>query len=165
MSGGPGPSHVKLLGGSTQPFEIAQHRSVLRAVPHTWYPSILDQILRAPPPKPNFHPVHATKFVRRFVLAKMTLFVDICLRQTYSLTLKAIQKCHVLGRYTTRTKVTPPMHSTPGSLYTRKENIKDSRLRPATTWREAMAGRVETRVLQPTLGAPRKHRAPGGSTW
>ena len=27
--------------------------------------------------------------------------------------------CHVLGRYTIRTKVTPLMHSTPGSLYTR----------------------------------------------
>ena len=33
---------------------------------------------------------------------------------------KMIRDCHVLGRYTIRTKVTPLMHSTPGSLYTRQ---------------------------------------------
>ncbi|KAK2609871.1 hypothetical protein N8I77_003346 [Diaporthe amygdali] len=52
---------------------------------------MFDQILRAPPPRPNFHPVHATKFARRLVLAKMAPIVDIYLRQTYSLTIKAMQ--------------------------------------------------------------------------
>lgn len=81
----------ELLDGVSQPFMIASHRSVLRAVPHTWSLSMFDQILRAPPSSPIFHPAHATKLVRRIVLAKMTLIVDIYLRQTYLLTVKAMQ--------------------------------------------------------------------------
>lgn len=52
---------------------------------------MLDQMLRAPPSKPNFHPVHATRLVRRIVLAKMTLIVDAYLRDAHSLTVKAMQ--------------------------------------------------------------------------
>lgn len=84
-------SNDELFGGNTQAFELSPHRDILRAVPHTWSLSMFDQILRAPPPKPSFHPAHATKFARRLVLAKMTLIVDIYLRQTYSLTVKAMQ--------------------------------------------------------------------------
>lgn len=81
----------ELLSGNSQAFELTPRRDILRAVPHTWSLSMFDQILQAPPPKPNFHPAHATQFVRRLVLAKMTLIVDIYLRQTYSLTVKAMQ--------------------------------------------------------------------------
>lgn len=70
---------------------IGPPRNILRTVPYDLYLSILDQILRAPPPKPDFHPVHATKFVRRIVLAKTTLIVDTYLRETYTLTVKAMQ--------------------------------------------------------------------------
>lgn len=81
----------ELLSGTTQSFRIAPHRSILRPVPHTLSLSMFDQILRGPPPTPNFHPAHATMFVRRLILAKMTLTVDIYLRQAYSLTVKAMQ--------------------------------------------------------------------------
>jgi hypothetical protein len=42
---------------------------------------MFDQLLRDPPPRPNLHPAHVTMFVRRLVLAKMTLIVGIYLRQ------------------------------------------------------------------------------------
>lgn len=82
---------AELLRGVESAFKIAPHRSILRAVPYDLSLSVLDQMLRAPPSRPNFHPVHATKFVRRIILAKMTLIVDTYLREAYSLTAKAMQ--------------------------------------------------------------------------
>lgn len=84
---GPEPPQLPTV----QAFKIAPHRSILRAVPYHWSLSLLDQMLRAPPSRPNFHPVHATKFVRRIILAKTTLIVDKYLREAYVLTAKAMQ--------------------------------------------------------------------------
>lgn len=78
-----------LLSGVTQASKHTPHRSILRTALYTR--SMFDQIVEAPPPRPDFHPVHATKFIRRLILAKMTLIVDIYLRQSYTLTVKAMQ--------------------------------------------------------------------------
>lgn len=82
---------AELFRGVEPAFKIAPHRSIFRIVPYHWSLSLLDQILRAPPSKPNFHPVHATKFVRRIVLAKTALIIDAYLRDADILTVKAMQ--------------------------------------------------------------------------
>lgn len=81
----------ELLSEAPLDTDFDSYRSSFPATPRTRSLPMFDQILRAPPPRPNFHPVHATKFVRRLVLAKMAPIVDIYLRQTYSLTIKAMQ--------------------------------------------------------------------------
>lgn len=99
ISGSPGPGKCQLrtlqtdqlLSGATyaQAPNITPNRSIIRPAPFTL--SMFDQLVAAPPPRPNFHPVHATKFIRRLILAKMTLMVDIYLRQSYTLTVQAMQ--------------------------------------------------------------------------
>lgn len=82
---------AEVRGGAPQAIEMIAMGTHFRATPHIRSLPIFDQILRAPPPLSNFHPVHATKFARRIVLAKTALIVDLYLRQTYSLTVKAMQ--------------------------------------------------------------------------
>lgn len=87
----------ELLSGEKSVYNPEEH-----SFPRTRYiqsPSVFDQILGAVPPAPNSHPVHATQSARRIILAKMAILVDIYLRKTYVLTLKAMQNIRKIADF------------------------------------------------------------------
>lgn len=73
--------------------------SLEKSVLYERQPSLFDEMVQAPPPNANAHPVCSTQFLRRIILAKVSFIVDSYLKDSLDLTVKATQNIESITQF------------------------------------------------------------------